>query len=72
MTRDEWDVFSRGSAIRRAGHAGFKRNLAVAMGNWLAGVEEPPPEAVAVLQKAVKDEDEIVREHAAWALKRAR
>lgn len=32
MTREEWDAFSRGSAIRRAGYAGFKRNVAVALG----------------------------------------
>jgi epoxyqueuosine reductase len=69
MTRADWDAFSRGSAIRRAGYAGFKRNVAVAMGNWLAGVEgEPPEEAVAVLRDAMEDDSELVREHAAWAL----
>lgn len=72
MTRDEWDAFSRGSAIRRAGYACFKRNVAVAMGNWLAGLEgEPPEEAIAVLRAAAEDESELVREHAAWALGRA-
>lgn len=30
MTREEWDVWTRGSAIRRAGYAGFKRNVAAA------------------------------------------
>jgi epoxyqueuosine reductase len=70
MTREDWDAFSRGSAIRRAGYAGFKRNVAVAMGNWLASVAEPPEEAVAVLRKALEDESELVREHAAWALAR--
>jgi len=50
MTRAEWDAFSRGSAIRRAGYEGFKRNVAVAMGNWPTGLEgQPPEEAVAVL-----------------------
>lgn len=68
MTREEWDAFSRGSAIRRAGHAGFKRNVAVAMGNWLASVDEPPEEAVAALREALEDEDPLVREHAAWAM----
>lgn len=72
MTREDWDAFSRGSAIRRAGYAGFKRNVAVAMGNWLAGMEgDPPEEAVAVLRKALADESELVREHAAWAWKQA-
>ena len=72
MTREEWDAFSRGSAIRRAGYAGFKRNVAVALGNWLASVDEVPEEAVAVLREALEDESELVREHAAWALNRAR
>ncbi len=33
MTREEWDAFSRGSPIRRAGYEGFRRNVAVALGN---------------------------------------
>jgi epoxyqueuosine reductase len=72
MTREEWDLWTRGSAIRRAGYAGFKRNVAVALGNWLAAVDEPPEEAVAVLRDALGDESELVREHAAWALKQVR
>ncbi len=73
MTREEWDMWTRGSAIRRAGYAGFKRNVAVAMGNWLAGLDgEPPDEAVAMLREALEDEEPLVREHAAWALGRAR
>ncbi len=68
MTREEWDQWSRGSAIRRAGYAGFKRNVAVAMGNWFAAVDEPPEEAVAVLRDALEDEDPLVREHAEWAI----
>ena len=70
MTRDGWESLSRGSAIRRAGYAGFKRNVAVAMGNWLATADEPPEEAVAVLRDALEDEEPLVREHAAWALSR--
>jgi epoxyqueuosine reductase len=68
MSYEEWDVWTRGSAIRRAGYAGFRRNVAVGLGNWLASVEEPPDEAVAVLREALEDESELVREHAAWAL----
>lgn len=30
MTREEWDLWTRGSAMRRAGYAGFERNVAVA------------------------------------------
>ncbi|HSH45689.1 MAG TPA: hypothetical protein VK966_07530 [Longimicrobiales bacterium] len=70
MPREEWDQWTRGSAIRRAGYAGLKRNVAVAMGNWLASVDEPPEAAVAVLREALEDESELVQEHAAWALRR--
>jgi len=70
MGREEWETFSRGSAIRRAGYAGFKRNVAVAIGNWLASVEDPPEEAVEALRGALEDESELVRGHAAWALGR--
>lgn len=68
MTPEEWDVFSRGSAIRRAGYAEFRRNVAVALGNWLAGLDGDAPEEVAVLREALEDDSELVREHVAWAL----
>ena len=68
MTREDWDRWTRGSAIRRTGYAGFKRNVAVSMGNWLALSEEPPEEAVSVLREALEDGEPLVREHAAWAL----
>ncbi len=67
MTPAEWDLWTRGSAMRRAGYAGFKRNVAIAIGNWLSSVDEPPDEAVAVLRGAPADEEPLVREHAAWA-----
>lgn len=38
--------------------------MAVGMGNWVAAIEEPPGEAVAVLREALEDESELVREHA--------
>jgi epoxyqueuosine reductase len=72
LTREEWDLWTRGSAMRRAGYAGFRRNVAVAMGNWLASVDEPPEEAVAALRQALGDEEPLVQEHAAWALGQAR
>lgn len=68
---ERWDVFSRGSPIRRAGRVGFARNVCVAMGNWLTAVGQPPPEALDVLRRATDDADPLVREHAAWALGRA-
>lgn len=68
MTRDEWERWTRGSPIRRAGYTGFRRNVAVAIGNWLAGRDEQSEAAVAVLQCAIEEDDALVREHAEWAL----
>lgn len=73
MSREDWDRWTRGTALRRAGYAGFKRNVAVAIGNWLAALDgEPPADAVAALRDALRDEEPLVREHAAWALEQAR
>jgi epoxyqueuosine reductase len=71
MSYVEWDAWTRGSAIRRAGYAGFRRNVAVGLGNWLASVDEPGEAAVAVLRDALEDPEPLVREHAVWALKRS-
>jgi epoxyqueuosine reductase len=57
-----WEAFSRGSPLRRAGRAGFLRNVAVALGNWGS------PEAVPVLSSALSDADPLVRGHSVWAL----
>jgi epoxyqueuosine reductase len=62
MDEAQWDVFSRGSAIRRAKRAGFLRNVAVALGNWGS------PDAIPALTEAVRDLEPLVRGHAAWAL----
>ncbi|TVR51305.1 MAG: tRNA epoxyqueuosine(34) reductase QueG [Gemmatimonadales bacterium] len=70
LSEEGWESFSRGSAIRRAGRAGFARNVCVALGNWLSGKEEPPSEAVRVLAAALSDPESLVRGHAAWALGR--
>jgi epoxyqueuosine reductase len=59
-----WDSFSRGSAIRRSGRAGFARNVCVGLGNWGS------PDAVPVLSRALSDPEPLVRAHAAWALGR--
>src|SRR5690606_8350441 len=59
-----WDTFSQGSPIRRAGRAGFARNVCVALGNWGS------PGAVPVLAGALSDPEPLVRAHAAWALGR--
>jgi epoxyqueuosine reductase len=69
---EAWESFSRGSAIRRAGRAGFARNVCVAIGNWLASAPpgEPPEGAVDALAAALSDPEPLVRGHAAWALGR--
>ncbi len=71
MGEDEWDAYTRGSAMRRAGYSGLRRNVAIAIGNWLAGSDTPDPEAVGELVAALSDEDPVVAEAAAWALGRA-
>ncbi len=59
-----WEDFSRGSPIRRAGRAGFLRNVAVALGNW--GSEDALP----ALMEAMADPEPLVRGHVAWSLGR--
>jgi epoxyqueuosine reductase QueG len=70
MSEDEWDAYTRGSAMRRAGYSGLLRNVAIAIGNWLALSDTPDPEAIGVLVAALSDEDAGVAEAAAWALGR--
>jgi epoxyqueuosine reductase len=72
MSEDEWDAWTRGSAIRRAGYSGLLRNVAIALGNWLAGSDTPDPEAIGELVAALSDEDPVVAEAAAWGLGRNR
>jgi epoxyqueuosine reductase QueG len=62
MTYEDWDGWTRGSAIRRSGYAGFRRNVAVALGNW--GSQE----AVPVLVETLADPEPLVRAHSLWAL----
>jgi len=56
---------TEGSAIRRIGHQRWLRNIAVALGNG------PPTEASrTALTAKLRHGHELVREHAAWALRR--
>ena len=64
MTYAEWDSFTRGSPIRRAGYDGLRRNVAVALGNSGSAA------AVPALGAAIADSSPLVRAHAAWALGR--
>ena len=65
LTREEFRERTRRSAVRRAGYAGFLRNVAVALGNG------GDPAAFAPLEKALDHEEPLVRGHAAWALAEA-
>jgi len=76
MGQKDWQVWSRGSPLRRAGYVGFRRSVAVALGNWLADTAPDTPRRAAALEAlesaATGDPSEVVREHAAWALGRVR
>ena len=54
--------------MRRASYAGLRRNVAIALGNWLATLDARDPEAVGVLVAALSDDDPTVAEAAAWGL----
>lgn len=54
---------TEGMPIRRAGYAGFMRNVAVALGNAPHSAE-----VVAALAARADDPSPLVREHVAWAL----
>ncbi len=51
-----------GSAVKRARRRGYLRNVAIALGN--AGRMDALP----VLQEAASDRDELVSQHARWAI----
>jgi epoxyqueuosine reductase len=54
----------RRSPVKRARRRGLLRNVAVALGNVGEAGQRP------VLEQLARDEDPVVREHAAWALRR--
>ena len=62
LTPDEFRARTRRSALRRAGYAGFLRNVAVALGNTGG------PGAFAALTEALAHPEPLVRGHAAWGL----
>ena len=65
MSTEEFSELFRGSPMKRAKLRGLKRNAAVVLGNIGA------PEDVDLLERVCRDEpEELVREHAAWALDR--
>jgi epoxyqueuosine reductase len=58
----EWSDKTAGSALRRPGYEGWRRNIAVALGN-----APSTSEVLAALDGASDDPSEIVREHVSWA-----
>ncbi len=69
---DEAEFLRRteGSAIRRIGHARWRRNLAVALGNAWRETGDPAIAQALARYLAAPDEapDALVREHVVWAL----
>jgi epoxyqueuosine reductase len=61
MTQAEFSAAFKGSPMKRAKLRGLKRNAAVVLGN--VGTEDAD-----VLERALGDDEPLVREHAAWAL----
>ena len=64
-TEQQFNDRLAGNPIRRIGHQRWLRNIAVALGNGPA-----TPDAVAALRDLGDHESALVREHAAWALRR--
>jgi epoxyqueuosine reductase len=55
---------TEGSAIRRTGYQGFKRNIAVALGNGNGGNE-----VISMLEACLaSDESDLIKEHVLWAI----
>jgi epoxyqueuosine reductase len=63
MSIGEFRERFRGSPIKRTKYSGFRRNVAIAMGN--SGNRDFIP----ILERLASDEDETVASHATWALK---
>ncbi|HUF71636.1 MAG TPA: tRNA epoxyqueuosine(34) reductase QueG [Gammaproteobacteria bacterium] len=61
-SESEWSEKTTGSALRRAGYEGWRRNIAVALGN-----APGEPGVIAALERASDDPSPLVREHVSWA-----
>lgn len=62
LTEEQFRQRFEGSPVMRAGRDGFLRNVCVALGNRGAAAALP------ALRKALEDDSDLVREHAAWAI----
>ena len=62
LSQEEFSRKFRGSPLKRSKRRGYLRNTAVALGN------QAREGAVPALQRALRDPEPLIREHAAWAL----
>jgi epoxyqueuosine reductase len=62
ISRQEFNRRFKGSPVKRAKRRGYLRNVAVALGNTA------DMHALPVLENALNDEEQLVREHAHWAI----
>ena len=64
-SEEQWEVRTRGSALRRAGYPGWQRNIAIALGNapYSAAI-------VAALRRGLQRAGSMVTEHINWALEK--
>jgi len=63
LTAEEFRRQSAGSAVRRARHAGYQRNLAVAAGNIV------DREGIPTLRAVAERGESLAQEHALWAIR---
>lgn len=68
-TEAEFLKNTEGTAIRRIGHESWLRNIAVALGNALAGQADHADAIIHALEEKRQHPSELVREHVNWALK---
>ena len=64
MSAEEFNRSFRGSPVRRAKRSGLRRNAVIAMGN------SGDRKFLSLLGKLESDEDEVVAESAAWAIRK--
>ena len=64
LTRAEWEAKFFGSPIKRARFEGFRRNLAIAMGN------SGEPGMLPTLRQWAREDDPVLSETAEWAIEK--
>ncbi|MFZ0520187.1 MAG: tRNA epoxyqueuosine(34) reductase QueG [Candidatus Acidiferrales bacterium] len=73
LSQEEFSRIFRGSAIKRAKWRGLVRNACVALGNsQLSREPESRARIAALLERLTDSPDEVIAEHAQWALGRLR